>query len=139
MASDPEPASPATGSPPSAFTRAVGLHLDEVGPDRVAGWIDVGPEHHQPTGIVHGGVYAAVVEEAGSQGAHAAAVRQGRTAVGVSNFTNFVRPVSSGRLSVVATPLHQGRTQQLWQVRIDRSDDGKLVAFGELRAQHVDA
>lgn len=144
MPATPEPA-PTGGSPPgpvpgasSTFMRVVGLHLDRVGPDAVSGWIEVGPEHHQPTGIVHGGLYASVVEEAASQGAHAAATRDGRSAVGVSNFTNFVRPVTAGRLLVTAEPLHQGRTQQLWQVRITRAEDGKLVAFGELRAQHVD-
>ena len=116
----------------------VGLHLDEVGPERVSGWLDVGADHHQPTGIVHGGVYAAVVEEAASVGSHVAALRDGKAAVGVANFTNFVRPVTTGRLNVEGVPVHQGRTQQLWEVRITRADDGKLVAVGQLRTQHVD-
>ncbi|HLH47276.1 MAG TPA: PaaI family thioesterase, partial [Acidimicrobiales bacterium] len=129
----PEQPRPAHGLP-SAFMELVGLRLTEVGPDRVAGWLEVGPAHHQPHGIVHGGLYAAVVEEAASQGAHAAATRVGRSAVGVANVTNFLRPVAAGRLVVEGVPLHQGRTQQLWEVRITRADDGKLVAVGQLRA-----
>lgn len=33
--------------------------------------------------------------------------------------------------------VHQGRTQQVWEVRINRATDGKLVARGQLRLQHI--
>jgi acyl-coenzyme A thioesterase PaaI-like protein len=38
----------------------------------------------------------------------------------------------------VATPVQQGRTQQLWQVEIRRAEDEKLVALGQVRLQNVD-
>ena len=60
-------------------------------------------------------------------------------AVGVSNVTDFLRPHRGGRLAVVATPLQQGRTQQLWQVEIRRPEDDKLVARGQVRLQNVEA
>jgi 1,4-dihydroxy-2-naphthoyl-CoA hydrolase len=124
---------------PSAFMRATGLHLSEVGGAKVNGFIDVGPEHHQPTGIVHGGVYATAVEEAASFGATLAVRPLGQQAVGVANTTNFIRPISTGRVLVEALPLHQGRTQQLWEVRITRQEDGKLVAIGQVRLQNIPA
>jgi 1,4-dihydroxy-2-naphthoyl-CoA hydrolase len=37
----------------------------------------------------------------------------------------------------VATPIHRGRTQQLWQVTIVRDDDGALVARGQVRLQNI--
>src|SRR4051794_16001088 len=46
---------------------------------------------------------------------------------------------TSGWLSVVADPVHQGRTSQLWAVRIARVGDDKLVARGSVRLQHVEA
>jgi uncharacterized protein (TIGR00369 family) len=122
---------------PSAFMRTVGLHLGQVGGDRVTGWIELGPAHHQPFGIVHGGVYAAAVEESASVGATVAVRGEGLQAVGVSNTTNFIRPLSTARVNVVAVPLHQGRTQQLWEVRITKDDDGKLVALGQVRLQNI--
>jgi uncharacterized protein (TIGR00369 family) len=124
---------------PSAFMRATGLQVSEAGAERVVGWIDLGPDHHQPTGIVHGGVYAAAVEEAASFGATLAVAASGRQAVGVANTTNFIRPISSGRVRVEAVPLHQGRTQQLWEVRITKDEDGKPVALGQVRLQNVPA
>ncbi len=120
----------------SAFMRAIGLHLDEVTGSRVSGSIDLGPDHHQPYGIVHGGVYAAAVESAASLGAVAAVWDDGRVAVGVSNTTNFLRSMTTGRVDVVAEPLQQTRNQQLWEVRIT-DDEGRLVATGQVRLQNV--
>jgi 1,4-dihydroxy-2-naphthoyl-CoA hydrolase len=57
----------------------------------------------------------------------------------VSNATDFLRPHRTGRLQVVAVPIQQGRTQQLWQVEIRRPDDHKLVARGQVRLQNIDA
>ena len=45
--------------------------------------------------------------------------------------------MTAGRLDVVAEPIQQGRTQQLWQVLLTRSEDGKLVARGQVRLQNV--
>lgn len=120
----------------SAFMRSLGLRLADVGPDRVTGWIDLGPDHHQPFGIVHGGVYAAVVETVASIGASIAAGAHGQTAVGVNNDTNFLRSMSAGRVDVVAEPIHQGRSQQLWEVAI-RDERGRMVACGQVRLQNV--
>ncbi len=121
----------------SAFVTAAGLHLTHVAADRVEGFIDLGPEHHQPYGIVHGGVYASAVETAASIGATVAALARGQIAVGVHNSTDFIRSMTTGRVSVTATPVQQGRTQQLWEVTIT-DDLGRLVARGSLRLQNVD-
>jgi 1,4-dihydroxy-2-naphthoyl-CoA hydrolase len=57
--------------------------------------------------------------------------------VGVSNSTDFLRPVTEGSVEVVAEPIMQGKIQQLWEVMITRSDDGKEVARGRVRLQNV--
>ena len=94
-----------------AFIRAGGMHFDHVSGDLVTGHIDAGPDHHTPWGIVHGGVYA--------------------------NHTEFIRSHREGRLDVRATPVHQGRTGQVWDCVVTRAD-GKLVARGTVRHQNVD-
>ena len=38
--------------------------------------------------------------------------------VGVANQTDFYRGVTDGELTATATPVHRGRTQQVWQVVI---------------------
>lgn len=119
------------------FLASSGLELDEVTGRSVVGHIDLGPDHHTPWGIVHGGVYATAVESAASLGASAAVENQGLVAVGLTNTTHFVRSLTSGRVTVTGVPLNQGRTQQLWQVDI-RDQDNRLIAHGEVRLQNVD-
>jgi uncharacterized protein (TIGR00369 family) len=121
----------------SRFVAAAGLVVEEAGPSRVSGWIDLGPDQHTPWGVVHGGVFAAAVESAASIGASAAAADRGQIAVGVHNATDFLRGATAGRARVVAEPIQQGRIQQLWQVVITREDDGKVLAQGQLRLQNV--
>jgi uncharacterized protein (TIGR00369 family) len=121
----------------SAFVVATGFDVAEISGTRVSGTVEVGPDQHTPWGVVHGGVYCAVVESAASIGASAAVADRGQFAVGVSNSTDFLRPVTTGRLDVVAEPVQQGRTLQLWQVLLTRAEDGKLVARGQVRLQNV--
>jgi uncharacterized protein (TIGR00369 family) len=123
--------------PPSAFVAASGLQFTTRTGDEVVGHVDAGPQHHTPWGMVHGGVYATLVESACSVGASAAVAGEGRFSVGLSNHTDFLRAHREGRLDVRAVPVHQGRTGQLWQCDITR-EDGKLVAQGRVRLQNVD-
>jgi uncharacterized protein (TIGR00369 family) len=122
----------------SAFVRAAGLVVDEISASSVSGHIDLGPDHHTPWGIVHGGVYATAIESAASIGATSAVREQNMVAVGLTNTTHFLRSATSGRVRVRAVALNQGRTQQLWQVDI-HDERGRLLAHGELRLQNVAA
>lgn len=119
------------------FNDLVGLRWELISPDRVEVSLEVGADHHQPSGVVHGGVYCTLVEAAGSTASVARVAADGRLAMGVHNATSFLRATTRGRLTAVATPLHVGRTQHLWEVRITRQD-GKLAAKGELRTAIVD-
>jgi 1,4-dihydroxy-2-naphthoyl-CoA hydrolase len=121
----------------SAFVASMKFEVTEATGSRVTGTVDLGPDQHTPWGVVHGGVYSSVVESAASVGASTAVADRGQFAVGVNNTTDFLRPMTSGRLDVVAEPIQQGRTLQLWQVLLTRADDGKLVARGQVRLQNV--
>jgi uncharacterized protein (TIGR00369 family) len=125
------------GATQSAFVRAAGLMLESATRTEVRGYLELGPEHHTPWGVVHGGVYASAVESAASIGASLAVKDNGQFAVGVHNGTDFLRSVTAGRVDVVGTPLQQGRTQQLWLVVLTRAEDGKAVARGQVRLQNV--
>jgi len=123
----------------SGFDQVVGLEVVSADGDRQPAGHPVAPHLHQPYGIVHGGVYATVVETTASVGAALwFADRSGGSGhvVGVSNHTNFLRAVRAGVLDVEATPVHRGRTQQLWQVSVT-DEQGRLVARGEVRLANI--
>jgi uncharacterized protein (TIGR00369 family) len=121
----------------SAFVAASKFEVTEATGSRVTGHVELGPDQHTPWGVVHGGVYCTIVESAASVGASTAVAELGQFSVGVNNNTDFIRAMTEGRVDVVAEPIQQGRTQQLWQVLLTRADDGKLVARGQVRLQNV--
>ena len=122
----------------SELMRLLEIDFDEITSTRVSGSVAADERHHQPWGLVHGGLYIAAIESFATIGAFEAVKDTGRQAVGVSNATDFLRPHQAGRLHVAATAIHHGRSQQLWQVEIRRPDDGKLVARGQVRLQNID-
>ena len=119
------------------FNEVLGIELTTVTADVVVGRLPVAPHLHQPYGIVHGGVWASVVETVASIGAATWLGDRGKV-VGVSNHTNFLRAVQDGVVDARATPVHRGRTQQLWAVSVT-DEAGKLVAQGEVRLANVSA
>ena len=125
--------------PSSELMQLLEIDVEELGATRVSGSIAADERHHQPWGLVHGGLYTTVIETFATAGAFEAVKDRGQQAVGVTNTTDFVRPHQSGRLNVLATAIHQGRTQQLWQVEIQRPEDDKLIARGQVRLQNIDA
>jgi 1,4-dihydroxy-2-naphthoyl-CoA hydrolase len=119
----------------TGLNEALGFTLDEAGPDRVVLSWTVGDQHLQPYGIVHGGVYCSAVESSASIGAALWFGERGKV-VGASNHTNFLRAARGGRMVAMATPIHRGRSQQLWQVEV-HDDEQRLVARGEVRLQNL--
>lgn len=124
---------------PGTFVEYLGLDLREVTGDRVVATWAAGPRHHQPYGIVHGGVHCSVVETLGSLGAaHWVWARDPEAkVVGVNNNTDFFRAVTEGAMTSTGVPLHQGRLQQLWLIETHTDADGRLVARGQVRLQNL--
>jgi 1,4-dihydroxy-2-naphthoyl-CoA hydrolase len=118
-----------------AYVDHLGVDFTEVSGDRVvATWV-ARPELHQPYGIVHGGVHCSVIETLASVGGAVWMGDRGKV-VGVNNNTDFYRAVREGTLTSTATPLHRGRSQQVWLVEtVD--DQGRVAARGQVRLQNL--
>jgi len=114
------------------FEVSIGLTFTRASADEVACEVPVGPQLLQPYGLVHGGVYASIIETLASVGAALYAMPRQQTAVGLENTTSFLRAVRSGTLIGISRPLHRGRTTQVWEVEV-RGDDGQLAATGRVR------
>ncbi|MGY0499926.1 PaaI family thioesterase [Nocardia sp. FBN12] len=119
------------------FTDFIGLRYTEVTPDRVRGEWDVHPQLFQPAGIQNGGVFCTVIETLASVGGGVWFGDRGQV-VGVNNNTDFLRAVRDGLLTAEATPIHRGRSQQLWVVVITDAE-GRTVARGQVRLQNLAA
>ncbi len=80
------------------WQKANGLRIVRAVSGEVVGELEIGPQHHQSYGIVHGGVHCAVIETLASMGAAIDAAAQGKAVVGLENHTSFIRAVRSGTL-----------------------------------------
>jgi 1,4-dihydroxy-2-naphthoyl-CoA hydrolase len=120
------------------FNQALALTFVSMRADEVIVEMPIGPHHHQPMGIVHGGVYCALVETVCSVGANLYAQQHNRLVVGVDNHTSFLRAQRSGTLRVTGRPLVQGKRTQLWEANVE-NDKGELVATGRVRLVSVEA
>ncbi|BBZ28747.1 esterase [Mycolicibacterium madagascariense] len=120
------------------FDDEIGLTYLEVTPDGARAELLIGPRHLQPHGIVHGGVYCSVVESVASVSAATwlQANGGGNKVVGVNNNTDFLRAITAGMVTAVATPIHRGRRQQLWLITITDTND-RTVARGQVRLQNL--
>ena len=131
------PSGPLSGFDPTAgFIGLLGLQFDEVTSARVTAHLEIGEQHLQPYGLVHGGVYAAVAETLASIGAMAAAGSDGsgRGAVGLENHTSFLRTARAGqRVEAEATVRHAGRRVHQWAVTMRDAQDGRELATSTVR------
>lgn len=124
--------------PSAPFDDQLGLVYTDVTPDGATAQLEITPKLHQPTGIVHGGVYCSMIESMASVSAYVwLAANGGGHVVGVNNNTDFLRAVSDGTVFGTSEPVHRGRRQQLWLVTILDGKD-RLIARGQVRLQNLE-
>ena len=104
----------------------LGFEFTDTGEEEAHARFTVADEHRQMMGIVHGGAYAALAESLSSVATHLA-VQPEAFAVGQSNATTFLRPVSEGRIEATARRRHRGRTTWVWDVDF-HDEHGRLSA-----------
>jgi 1,4-dihydroxy-2-naphthoyl-CoA hydrolase len=110
------------------MAEALGFEFLEVEEEVARGRFPVAAPVLQPFGIVHGGAYAAMAETIASIATHMAVMGNGELAVGQSNHTSFLRPVSEGHVHAEARARHRGRTSWVWEVDFT-DDEGRLCAL----------
>lgn len=120
------------------FDDEIGLTYVDVTPEGATAQLTISEKHLQPHGIVHGGVYSAIVESVASVSAATwlQAKGGGSNVVGVNNNTDFLRAITAGMVTAVSTPIHRGRRQQIWLIEISDTND-KMVARGQVRLQNL--
>ncbi|MBL4632611.1 MAG: PaaI family thioesterase [Kofleriaceae bacterium] len=114
------------------FNTLIGLRFTSATFDELCAEVPVTPELHQPYGLVHGGIYSAMIETLASVGAAINAMARGQTTVGLENTTSFLKAVRTGTLYGKAVPLTRGRRTHVWDVTIT-DDEQRIVATGRVR------
>ena len=115
------------------FDAAYGLDLDlgRAGEGVVHGTVPVHEALLADHGAVHGGVLASVAEATASTGTWVTVAPDGFAAMGLSNDTTVVGPVSSGTIHAEAVAVSRGEDTWVWTVEA-RDDTGATVAFSRI-------
>ena len=114
------------------FNNAMGLTFIKAIPDEFVAEIEIADHHMQPYGLVHGGVYAGMIETMCSTGAALTVWEENKSTVGLENNTSFLKAVRKGSLRCTARPLVKGKRSHVWEARI-HDDKNRLVAVGRVR------
>jgi 1,4-dihydroxy-2-naphthoyl-CoA hydrolase len=109
------------------FDLLYGLELLNYADGEVSAQVSVRDEVKQPVGLVHGGVYASIAESMTSLATALAVMPDGKVAMGLSNNTSFLRPITAGVVHAHASAIHRGRTTWVWDVRFT-DDAGRSCA-----------
>lgn len=118
----------------AGLDRLLGLRYETVGGDRVVATLEITDAHLQPYGLVHGGVYATMVESVCSVGAAMLHLARGYNVVGLENTTRFSRGTRIGaRLRAEATPAGDPHDElrACWRASVTDAS-GAVCATGRL-------
>ncbi len=125
-------------APDDGFDRLIGLEITEATDGRICGRVPVRDELKQRFGLVHGGVYASIAESLASIATAVAVMPEGRVAMGLSNQTSFLRPITEGTIHAEAVRRHRGRSTWVWEVEIC-DDHGRLCVLTRMTVAVRDA
>jgi 1,4-dihydroxy-2-naphthoyl-CoA hydrolase len=110
------------------FDNLYGLEVTHISDELLRGRVEVTEAIKQPAGLVHGGVYAAIAESLASTGTALKVIPEGKMAVGLSNLTSFLRPITQGSVNAEARARHRGRTTWVWEVEVT-DDEHRVCAL----------
>ena len=109
------------------FPGSMGVKLVEVSPERVLAKMEVRRDLCTSGEALHGGAFMAFADTLGAMGT-VVNMPQGARTTTIESKTNFVGGAPLGTtVTGESTPLHRGRTTQVWQTKIT-NDKGKLLA-----------
>ena len=107
------------------------IEFIDVTEDTLIAKMPVTSKVHQPDGVLHGGASVALAESVGSAAAFIFLDAENVTIRGIEIAANHVKSVRDGFVYAHAKVLHQGRTTQLWQIKIINEQE-QLVSLVKL-------
>ncbi len=112
----------------SLLPGTLGIEVTHAQADRLEARLTVGERHMAPNGFLHGGTVVALADTCCGY-ATVNALPEG--AVGFTTIelkTNYLGTALEGVVLCAATPVHLGRTTQVWDALVSHEDTGKTLA-----------
>jgi len=103
----------------------------DIGENFLTAKMPVNSRVFQPDGVLHGGATVALAESVGSAASYLSVDREKQMVRGIVISANHLKSVTEGFIYAKATPIHKGRTTQLWEIKIT-DDENKLISHCKL-------
>jgi len=107
------------------------IEFIDIGEDFLVAKMPVTSKVYQPDGVLHGGATVALAESVGSAVSYMSVDYMNKTVRGIVISANHLKSVKDGFIYARATPLHKGRSTQLWEIKIT-DDDNNLISHCKL-------
>jgi 1,4-dihydroxy-2-naphthoyl-CoA hydrolase len=107
----------------NTLLKALGIEITHLEEGKVIATMPVDERTRQPFGLLHGGASVALAETVASVGAYELVNKETEAVAGLEINANHVRPKTEGVVTAVGTVLHQGKSTQVWDIKITDEKD----------------
>lgn len=107
----------------NTLIETMGIEVTLLEKGKVIATMPVDGRTRQPFGLLHGGASVALAETVASVGAYELVDKETQAVAGLEINANHVRPKKDGRVTAYGEVLHQGRTTQVWDIKIKDEQD----------------
>jgi 1,4-dihydroxy-2-naphthoyl-CoA hydrolase len=109
----------------------LGIEFVEITDNSLVATLPVNEKTKQPFGLLHGGASVVLAETLGSIASNLVIDSDKFMGVGLEVNANHLRPVSSGIVKGVCTPVHIGKSTHVWDIKIYEKH-GKINCISRL-------
>lgn len=120
----------------NTMSEFLGIEFTTVGSDFLTATMPVNNHTKQPIGILHGGANVVLAETIASTAANAVVDIDKFYCVGLEINANHIRSVREGIVTATTTPVHIGRTTQIWEIKI-YNEAAKLTCISRMTASVI--
>lgn len=104
----------------------MGIEIKAISAGKVIATMPVERRHQQPYGLLHGGASLVLAETVASMGAWHLVAKDNKLVVGQEINANHLKSVREGTIEAVAQVIHQGKTSQVWEIKISHPEKGLI-------------
>jgi 1,4-dihydroxy-2-naphthoyl-CoA hydrolase len=107
------------------------IEFTEITADSLSARMPVNEKTRQPYGILHGGASVVLAETLGSVASNLVVNSDKYIGVGLEVNANHLRPVKSGFVTGICTPIHIGGKTHVWDIKL-YDQRGKMTCVSRL-------
>lgn len=115
----------------NTLARWLEIEFTEIGEDFLKATMPVDHRTIQPLGLLHGGANCVLAETIASTAANCSVPLDTHYCVGVEINANHIRSARSGIVTGISTPIHRGKSTQVWNTDIF-DENGKQTCVSRM-------